>query len=209
MQVYSFGCNDEGALGRDTSAEGSETVPGKVELQEKVVQVSAGDSHTAALTEDGRVFLWGSFRVRLAGWLAGRVCSGAGPPGTCLCPSCIFHWAQKGPQAAQGSGGALGKGDPSLSGLRLLSEAAVFLPFLPPTQSSTLLGERCAGGGSRISELPHWGVELQVRFSIKSPLVLWDLMYIDCQKQIILIGHFPIRAGFYLLGRISENIKTE
>ncbi|XP_040835640.1 regulator of chromosome condensation isoform X1 [Ochotona curzoniae] len=61
-QVYSFGCNDEGALGRDTSAEGSETVPGKVELQEKVVQVSAGDSHTAALTEDGRVFLWGSFR---------------------------------------------------------------------------------------------------------------------------------------------------
>uniref|UniRef100_A0A2K5M315 Regulator of chromosome condensation n=2 Tax=Cercopithecinae TaxID=9528 RepID=A0A2K5M315_CERAT len=61
-QVYSFGCNDEGALGRDTSVEGSEMIPGKVELQEKVVQVSAGDSHTAALTEDGRVFLWGSFR---------------------------------------------------------------------------------------------------------------------------------------------------
>ena len=40
-------------------------VPGKVDLQEKVVQVSAGDSHTAALTEEGRVFLWGSFRVRL------------------------------------------------------------------------------------------------------------------------------------------------
>lgn len=34
-----------------------------MELQEKVVQVSAGDSHTAALTEDGRVFVWGSFRV--------------------------------------------------------------------------------------------------------------------------------------------------
>uniref|UniRef100_A0A2K6U258 RCC1-like domain-containing protein n=1 Tax=Saimiri boliviensis boliviensis TaxID=39432 RepID=A0A2K6U258_SAIBB len=58
-QVYSFGCNDEGVLGRDTSVEGSEMVPGKVELQEKV---SAGDSHTAALTQDGRVFLWGSFR---------------------------------------------------------------------------------------------------------------------------------------------------
>lgn len=70
-QVYSFGCNDEGALGRDTSVEGSEMVPGKVELQEKVVQVSAGDSHTAALTEDGRVFLWGSFRVRWAGRLHG------------------------------------------------------------------------------------------------------------------------------------------
>lgn len=63
MQIYTFGCNDEGALGRDTSEEGSEMVPGKVELTEKVVQVSAGDSHTAALTEDGAVFVWGSFRV--------------------------------------------------------------------------------------------------------------------------------------------------
>ncbi|XP_029929263.1 regulator of chromosome condensation [Myripristis murdjan] len=56
--VYTFGCNDEGALGRD----GSEMVPEKVVLEEKVVQVSAGDSHTAALTEDGTVYLWGSFR---------------------------------------------------------------------------------------------------------------------------------------------------
>uniref|UniRef100_A0A3B3XMJ7 RCC1-like domain-containing protein n=1 Tax=Poecilia mexicana TaxID=48701 RepID=A0A3B3XMJ7_9TELE len=60
--VYTFGCNDEGALGRDTSEEGSEAVPGKVTLNEKVVQVSAGDSHTAALTEDGSVYICGSFR---------------------------------------------------------------------------------------------------------------------------------------------------
>ncbi|XP_061574283.1 regulator of chromosome condensation [Cololabis saira] len=60
--IYTFGCNDEGALGRDTSEEGSETVPAKVSLDEKVVQVSAGDSHTAALTEDGYVYIWGSFR---------------------------------------------------------------------------------------------------------------------------------------------------
>ncbi|XP_047214023.1 regulator of chromosome condensation [Girardinichthys multiradiatus] len=60
--VYTFGCNDEGALGRDTTEEGSEMVPAKVELSEKVVQVSAGDSHTAALTEDGSVYIWGSFR---------------------------------------------------------------------------------------------------------------------------------------------------
>ncbi|XP_072250661.1 regulator of chromosome condensation isoform X2 [Leuresthes tenuis] len=60
--VYSFGCNDEGALGRDTTEEGSEMIPGKVTLEEKVVQVSAGDSHTAALTEDGSVYIWGSFR---------------------------------------------------------------------------------------------------------------------------------------------------
>lgn len=61
--MYTFGCNDEGALGRDTSEEGSEMSPGKVELREKVVQVSAGDSHTAALTEEGEVYIWGSFRV--------------------------------------------------------------------------------------------------------------------------------------------------
>lgn len=61
-EMYTFGCNDEGALGRDTSEEGSEFVPAKVELAGKVVQVSAGDSHTAALTEDGRAFAWGNFR---------------------------------------------------------------------------------------------------------------------------------------------------
>ncbi|XP_066494441.1 regulator of chromosome condensation isoform X3 [Tiliqua scincoides] len=61
-KIYTFGCNDEGALGRDTSEEGSDSVPGLVDLKEKVVQVSAGDSHTAALTEDGRVFIWGAFR---------------------------------------------------------------------------------------------------------------------------------------------------
>ncbi|KAJ8306528.1 hypothetical protein KUTeg_017073 [Tegillarca granosa] len=33
-------------------------------LPAKVVQVSAGDSHTAALSEEGRVFIWGNFRVR-------------------------------------------------------------------------------------------------------------------------------------------------
>lgn len=63
VQIYTFGCNDEGALGRDTSEEGSEMSPGKVELEERVVQVSAGDSHTAALTEHGTVYVWGSFRV--------------------------------------------------------------------------------------------------------------------------------------------------
>uniref|UniRef100_A0A8D0GZU0 Regulator of chromosome condensation 1 n=1 Tax=Sphenodon punctatus TaxID=8508 RepID=A0A8D0GZU0_SPHPU len=61
-KIYTFGCNDEGALGRDTSAEGSEANPGLVDLQENVVQVSAGDSHTAALTDDGHVFIWGTFR---------------------------------------------------------------------------------------------------------------------------------------------------
>ncbi|KAL1440246.1 hypothetical protein MTO96_009551 [Rhipicephalus appendiculatus] len=43
-KVWSFGCNDEGALGRQTSSlDGSETTPGTVELPEPV-------------------FLWGNFR---------------------------------------------------------------------------------------------------------------------------------------------------
>lgn len=56
--VYTFGCNDEGALGR----KGSEVVPEKVDLDEKVIQVSAGDSHSVALTDNGSVYIWGSFR---------------------------------------------------------------------------------------------------------------------------------------------------
>ncbi|XP_013410879.1 regulator of chromosome condensation [Lingula anatina] len=62
-EVYTFGCNDDGSLGRDTSEEGSEASPAKVtDLPYKIVQVSAGDSHTAALTEDGKVYAWGNFR---------------------------------------------------------------------------------------------------------------------------------------------------
>ncbi|XP_072357883.1 regulator of chromosome condensation-like [Scyliorhinus torazame] len=60
--VYTFGCNDEGALGRDTSQDGSDMTPGRVVLNEHVVQVSAGDSHSAALTDVGQVYIWGSFR---------------------------------------------------------------------------------------------------------------------------------------------------
>jgi len=63
--VITFGCNDEGALGRDTSKEGSETEPGKVVLEGRVVQITAGDSHTAALLSDGKVYAWGSFRVSM------------------------------------------------------------------------------------------------------------------------------------------------
>ncbi|KAK6622998.1 hypothetical protein RUM43_008850 [Polyplax serrata] len=59
--VYTFGCDDEGALGREATDENS-FEPGQVVLPGSVVQVTAGDSHSAALLEDGRVFAWGSFR---------------------------------------------------------------------------------------------------------------------------------------------------
>ncbi|CRK98351.1 CLUMA_CG011711, isoform A [Clunio marinus] len=61
-EIWSFGCNDEGALGRDTEEEGSETKPKKIELPGKAVKISAGDSHSACLLDDGRVYAWGAFR---------------------------------------------------------------------------------------------------------------------------------------------------
>lgn len=62
-EVYSFGCNDEGALGRATAdEEGSEFIPRKIELPAPCLKISAGDSHSACLLNDGRVYAWGSFR---------------------------------------------------------------------------------------------------------------------------------------------------
>lgn len=61
-EVWSFGCNDEGALGRDTSEEGSEYEAQKVNLPNECLRITAGDSHSAFLLKDGRVFACGSFR---------------------------------------------------------------------------------------------------------------------------------------------------
>ncbi|GAB4814630.1 hypothetical protein N2152v2_001676 [Parachlorella kessleri] len=76
-EIYTWGVNDEGALGRETagelwekSGEGSGNpsdpyVPGLVTLPDsagRIVQISAGDSHTVALTELGAVWGWGTYR---------------------------------------------------------------------------------------------------------------------------------------------------
>lgn len=61
-EVWSFGCNDEGALGRDTSEDGSEFKAQKVDLPADCIRMTAGDSHSAFLLSDGRVFACGSFR---------------------------------------------------------------------------------------------------------------------------------------------------
>ncbi|KAI8912825.1 regulator of chromosome condensation 1/beta-lactamase-inhibitor protein II [Gorgonomyces haynaldii] len=59
-KLYSWGCNDQRALGRS----GEETEPGPVEGLDgvKVVDVCCGDSQTFCLTEDGQVYGWGTFR---------------------------------------------------------------------------------------------------------------------------------------------------
>jgi len=64
--VYSWGVNDEGALGREAHRDdaGSENHPAKVNFPsgERIVQLSAGDSHSVALSYTGDIFAWGSFR---------------------------------------------------------------------------------------------------------------------------------------------------
>jgi regulator of chromosome condensation len=59
-KVYSWGCNDQRALGRG----GDETVPALVQGLDHahIVQVAAGDSISLALTSTGLVYAWGTFR---------------------------------------------------------------------------------------------------------------------------------------------------
>ncbi len=77
-EVWSWGCNDDMVLGRG----GSEELPGRVEFTPassatssssssaaadtaslpNIIAVTAGDSHSAALTEDGSVYAWGTYK---------------------------------------------------------------------------------------------------------------------------------------------------
>lgn len=64
-KVYTWGCNDEGGLGRVTSSsDGDEFSAGIVKDMENVnvVMVCAGDSHTMALSDSGIVYGWGTYR---------------------------------------------------------------------------------------------------------------------------------------------------
>lgn len=61
-EVWSFGCNDEGALGRDTTEEGSEYESARVNLPTECIKITAGDSHSAFLLKNKRVYACGSFR---------------------------------------------------------------------------------------------------------------------------------------------------
>ncbi|XP_075987521.1 regulator of chromosome condensation 1 isoform X2 [Anticarsia gemmatalis] len=61
-KVWTFGCNDEGALGRATADDSEEGAARAVALPAPAVAVSAGDSHSAALLNNGDVYAWGAFR---------------------------------------------------------------------------------------------------------------------------------------------------
>lgn len=60
-QVYTWGCNDDGALGRT----GEENFPALVDgfgPDTIAVQIVGGDCHTAVVTAAGQVFTWGSYK---------------------------------------------------------------------------------------------------------------------------------------------------
>eukprot|EP00877_Chromochloris_zofingiensis_P002885 jgi/Chrzof1/12598/Cz07g00140.t1 len=77
--VYTWGVNDEGALGRPTSGTAWEdtdystkedsSVPGRARLPEgvRVVQVVAGDGFTFALSDEGAIYGWGCFKDDASG----------------------------------------------------------------------------------------------------------------------------------------------
>lgn len=60
--VYTWGCNDDGALGRMTNDIDEECQPGLCRLPEEIRMIAAGDSFTVALGKSGRVYITGCFR---------------------------------------------------------------------------------------------------------------------------------------------------
>ncbi|CAF1419130.1 unnamed protein product [Adineta steineri] len=60
--VYTWGCNDDGALGRITDHVDDEYTPGLFVLPEEINTLCAGDSFTVALAKSGRAYISGCFR---------------------------------------------------------------------------------------------------------------------------------------------------
>ncbi|CAF1001467.1 unnamed protein product [Rotaria magnacalcarata] len=60
--VYTWGCNDDGALGRITDDIDDEYMPGLFVLPEEIKSICAGDTFTVALAKSGRAYISGCFR---------------------------------------------------------------------------------------------------------------------------------------------------
>lgn len=60
-QLFSWGCGDDGALGRSS---GNDCEPALVEMPEKTTALSAacGDSHSCCIDSEGKAWLWGSYK---------------------------------------------------------------------------------------------------------------------------------------------------
>lgn len=61
VQVWSCGSNYNGELGRGGIKGGSSTIyPVHMPSTVSIIQISAGRSHSMAVSDDGRLFAWGS-----------------------------------------------------------------------------------------------------------------------------------------------------
>lgn len=76
-RLYSWGCNDDAALGRRCE-EQNEYVAMPVEGLEgvEIVQIAAGCAHSLALSADGHVYCWGTYRY--VAFCAARARAGEG-----------------------------------------------------------------------------------------------------------------------------------
>lgn len=63
-RVFSWGCNDEGALGRVIENDSEEFIPKLVDKlkDKKIVQIACGASHSVVLDTNGQVYSWGAYR---------------------------------------------------------------------------------------------------------------------------------------------------
>ncbi len=59
-QVYSFGHNDAGQLGRGVMDYDQENDPELIPLLDNIIAISAGDRHSLTLTSDGKVYSFGN-----------------------------------------------------------------------------------------------------------------------------------------------------
>ena len=70
FKVYSFGSNDEGALGR----KGEETVPALVEIQSPIDMIAAGDCHSLfTSTQENEIYFSGLYRGIVKGHIADKI----------------------------------------------------------------------------------------------------------------------------------------
>jgi hypothetical protein len=63
-KIFSWGCNDDGAIGRETKVDATEMTPAPVAglVGVKITQISCGASHSLALDADGVAYSWGAYR---------------------------------------------------------------------------------------------------------------------------------------------------
>lgn len=60
--VYTWGCSDDGSLGREGEEELPELVTYLADAGESIIRVGCGDGQTVAVTTSGSVYAWGCFK---------------------------------------------------------------------------------------------------------------------------------------------------